>query len=90
MSQVEKKDKKVSRVAPEYNDIFRRMFEVLSDSIDRHHPDVPKSRVPKSNDPIVYETSSRELNIEFCFGPIIVHYDYSGLFQQILLVWQSS
>ena len=77
MSQVEKKDKKVSRVAPEYNDIFRRMFEVLSDSIDRHHPDVPKSRVPKSNDPIVYETSSRELNVEFSCGPlaIIMNYD---------------
>lgn len=60
VSQVEKKDKKVSRVAPEYNDIFRRMFEVLSDSIDRHHPDIPKTRAPKSNDPIVYETSSRE------------------------------
>ena len=60
MSQVEKKDKKVSRVAPEYNDIFRRMFEVLSDSIDRHQPEVPKTRVPKSNDPIVYETGSRK------------------------------
>ena len=65
-SQVDKKDKKMARVTPEYNDIFRRMFEVLSDSIDRHHPtDVPKStrthnRSQHKNEQIVYEPSTRK------------------------------
>ena len=64
-SQVDKKDKKMARVTPEYNDIFRRMFEVLSDSIDRHHPtDVPKSTRTHNrqhkNEQIVYEPSTRK------------------------------
>ena len=56
------KDKKRNtRITPEYNDIFRRMFEVLSDSIDRHHPiTLPKRKIKKTEEQVVFEPAPRK------------------------------
>lgn len=48
--------------APEYNDIFRRMFEVLSDSIDRNRPvrDLVRNKTDDHIQDETYSSSARK------------------------------